>query len=81
MNSHDKISRVTGWGAAALCLSISLASAVPALARQTVVASAPAVADAPGESHRAMAREIFIRHPEYRRHAGKDRGRLYRRAR
>ncbi|WP_369070883.1 hypothetical protein [Burkholderia gladioli] len=55
MNSHDKISRVTGWGAAALCLSISLASAVPALARQTVVASAPAVADAPAAASAAAA--------------------------
>ncbi|MGN4197164.1 TonB-dependent receptor domain-containing protein [Burkholderia gladioli] len=55
MNSHDKISRVTGWGAAALCLSISLACAVPALAQQTVAASAPAVADAPPAASAAAA--------------------------
>ncbi|MEX3556600.1 MAG: TonB-dependent receptor, partial [Burkholderia gladioli] len=46
MNSHNKIPRVTGWGAAALCLSISLASAVPALAQQTVADAPPAASAA-----------------------------------
>ncbi|MEX3605447.1 MAG: hypothetical protein VB142_01640, partial [Burkholderia sp.] len=58
MNSHNNIPRAIGWGAAALCLSISLAGAAPALAQEPGGASAPALAQEPGgASAPALAQE------------------------